>query len=42
VDGAMIRNNTVKGEVEIFVRTEGTNKAIQVMNNKITSLKKQQ
>ena len=41
VDGAMINNNTVKGEVETFVRMEGgDNKGIQVINNKIKSIRK--
>ena len=41
VDGAIINDNTVKGESEVFVKVEGSkSKAILVSKNKIKGIKK--
>jgi hypothetical protein len=41
VEGAMINNNTVKGEAEIFIKVEGANsKAVRINKNKIKGIKK--
>jgi hypothetical protein len=41
VEGAVINNNTVKGEAEIFIKVEGANsKTIRISKNKIKGIKK--